>query len=241
VFGLAARSDNGADLPGNPTASADPQTQLPPRRIEDVTGACTYDPNIDPIADLTPFMDGPYLGDSDAEVKVVTVFDPNCPHCRELEEVLTPFIEENPEAAQYFYVAYPLRQESVGQAIALTVAQEQGRFFELMEEMFRRQDNTWGMTMPELVAAVDAVGMDGAAFQAMLEDESQLQGYLTRIQAQAEAVGASFSTADGRLSVPKLAVNGRVVAPTYASYSERCLTEFIAEAEPVGAAVEAVE
>ena len=241
TFGLAARSDGGADLPGNPTAGVDQETQLPPRRIQDVTGACSYDPDIEPIADLTPFMDGPYLGDADAEVKVVTIFDPNCPHCRELEGVLTPFIEANPEAAQYFYVAYPLRQQSVGQAIALAVAQEQGRFFDLMEEMFRRQDNTWGMTMPELVATVDAVGMDGAAFEEMLADESQLQGYLTRIQAQAEAVGEAFSTTDGRLSVPKLAVNGRVVAPTYASYSDRCLTEFIAGAEPVGTPVEAVE
>ena len=177
TFGLAARTDGGPEAPG-PALASDTEAQLPQRRIEDVTGACTYDPEIAPIEDLSPFTQGPYLGDADAPVKVVTIFDPNCPHCRELESVLMPFIEGHPEAAQYFYVPYPLRQQSVGQAIALTVAQEQGRFFELMEEMFRRQDTTWGMTMPELVATVDAVGMDGAAFQEMLEDEEQLQGYL---------------------------------------------------------------
>ena len=227
TFGLAARADGGPD---GPAAVAASDTQLPPRRIEDVTGACTYDADFAPIEDLSPFTQGPYRGAADAPVTVVTVFDPNCPHCRELEGVLEPFIDDNPEAAQYFFVPYPLRQQSVGQVIALTMAQEQGRFFELKEEMFRRQDATWGMTMEELVETVEAVGMDGAAFQATLEDDARLQGYLTQIQTLAEAVGESFTSQSGRLSVPKMAVNGRVVEGTYASYSERCLAEFVSEA-----------
>ncbi|WP_420454719.1 vitamin K epoxide reductase family protein [Rubrivirga sp.] len=224
TFGLAARTDGAAQ-------AADADTLLPPRRIEDVTGACTYDADYLPIDDMTPFTQGPSLGDPGAAVTVVEVFDPNCPHCRELSEVLHPFIEENPDAAQYFFMPHPLRQESIGQVVALKVAQREGRFFELMDEMFRRQDATWGMTMPELVETLEAVGMDGAAFEAMLKDDAQLQGFLTQIQADAEAVTEAFTSQSGRMSVPKLAINGRVVESTYASYSERCLAEFVAEAQ----------
>lgn len=231
TFGLAAQSapDEAEGLTAQ-AASGEPPA-VPTPRIQDVTGACTYDAAFAPIEDLSPFTQGPALGDADAGVTVVKVFDPNCPHCRELSETLDAFIAENPTGARYYYVPFPLRQQSLGQVIALKVAQQEGRFFELMHEMFERQDATWGMTMPELVATVDAVGMDGAAFEAMLNDEAQLQGYLTQIQAESEAVGEAFTNADGGLSVPKLAINGRVVESTYASYSERCLAEFIAQAE----------
>ena len=180
---------------------------------------------------MTPFMQGPWRGNPDSPVKVVEVLDPNCPHCRELSDVVGPFIDENPDSAQYFFVPYPLRQESVGQVIALRMAAEQDKFFEVLDEMFRRQDTSWGMTMPELVATLNAVGMDGSAFEATLQDDTQLQGYLSAIQTEAEAVTDAFTSQSGRLSVPKLAINGRVVESTYASYSERCLSEFISEAQ----------
>ncbi len=232
TFGLAARTDGG----GASAQAADAETLLPPRRIEDVTGACSYDADYLPIADMSPFTQGPSLGDPDAAVTVVEIFDPNCPHCRELGDVLHPFIEENPESGRYFFMPHPLRQESVGQVVALKVAQREGRFFELMDEMFRRQDASWGMTMPELVETVEAVGMDGPAFQAVLEDPDQLQGFLTEIQAEAAAVTEAFTSQSGRMSVPKLAINGRVVESTYASYSARCLAEFVAEARSPEAA-----
>ncbi|WP_412062294.1 vitamin K epoxide reductase family protein [Rubrivirga sp. IMCC45206] len=231
AFALAARTapDDG---PSSALASASGDTPtVPTPRIQDVTGECTYDPEYDPIADLSAFTTGPYLGSADAPVTVVKVFDPNCPHCRDLSETLDGVIAENGEAAKFYYVPFPLRQQSLGQVVALKMAQQEGKFFDLMHEMFERQDATWGMTLPELVATVNAVGMDGAAFEAALNDDAQLQVYLTDIQAQADAVTGAFAREDGGISVPKLAVNGRVVASTFASYSERCLGQFIAEAE----------
>ena len=161
------------------------------------------------------------------------MFDPNCPHCRSLSETLDAFIAENRDDARYHYVAYPLRQESLGQIVALKMAEEQSDelFFELMHEMFRRQDATWGMTLPELRETVEAVGMDGAAFEATLTDQDRLRGYLDEVEATANAVTDAFAREDGGMSVPKLAVDGRVVESTYASYSGRCLSEFIAQAE----------
>ena len=193
-------------------------------------GACTYDPAAARIADLSPFTDGPYKGSPDAPVTVVKVFDPNCPHCRTLSAALDPVVAEHGDAARFFYVAYPLRQSSLAQVIALKVAEREGRFFELVDEMFARQDAQWGMSLPEIVASVDAAGMDGAAFQALLNDEAQVQPLLERVQAQAQAVQATFAGPDGGMSVPKLVVDGRLVQSTTASYSPRCLAEFVTEA-----------
>ena len=225
TFALGAQTAPEAGGLAATPASSTPA--LPTPRIQDVTGACTYDPDFEPIADLTPFLNGPSLGNPDAEATIVKVFDPNCPHCRELSETLDTFIAENGDAARFYYVPYPLRQQSLGQVVALTLAQREGKFFDLMHEMFERQDATWGMTLPELVATANAVGMDGAALQASLEDPETIRPLLEQIQAQANAVGEAFAKPDGSFSVPKLAVNGRIVAPTYASYSTRCLAEFV--------------
>ena len=229
TFALGAQTapEGGASGLAATPASATPR--LPTPSIQDVAGACTYDPAYEtPIADMSPFTSAPSLGNPDAEVAMVKVFDPNCPHCRELSETMDEFIAENGDAARFHYVAFPLRQESLGQVVALKLAEREGKFFELMHAMFERQDATWGMTMPELIATAESVGMDGAALQRTLDNPDTIRPLLEQIQTQSNAVTAAFAKPDGSFSVPKLAVNGRIVAPTYASYSTRCLAEFAA-------------
>ena len=206
-------------------------------RPTDDGGACAYDPQAAPIPDLSPFTTGPYKGSPDAPVTVVKVFDPNCPHCKALSESLDPVIAEWGAQAKFYYVPYPLRQSSLAQVIALKVAAREGRFFELVDEMFARQDAQWGMSLPEITAAVNAAGMNGAAFEALLNDEAQVGPLLEQVQAEAEAVQAAFAAPDGGISVPKLAVDGRLVQSSHASYSSRCLGEFVAGAA-AGSAVE---
>ncbi len=194
-------------------------------------GQCSYDARMQPIADLSALHTGPYRGSAAADaVPVTVIFDPNCSHCRDLDEALAAVVEANAGRARFYFVPYALRQQSVGQILALTVAQREGKFFELKEEMFRRQDATWGMSMPEITDAMRAVGMDGAAFQRMTEDNAALQPMLTVLQAQTEAVNAAFALPDGSMSVPKVAVGSRVLAATLASYSATCMDEFIAGA-----------
>ena len=224
TFALGAQTapDGASGLAAGTTSS------LPTPNIQDVAGACTYDPDYQPIADMSPFTGGPSLGNPDADVAVVKVFDPNCPHCRELSETVDAYIAESGQTARFYYVAFPLRQESLGQVVALKLAEREGKFFELMHAMFERQDATWGMTMPELVETAESVGMDGAALQAMLESPDSIRPLLEQIQASSTAVSEAFAKPDGSFSVPKLAVDGRIVAPTYASYTTRCLAEFVA-------------
>jgi uncharacterized membrane protein/thiol-disulfide isomerase/thioredoxin len=230
--GLASRA---AEPAGGPVPPLGTQAAALPS----TAGACSFDPGTERIEDLEPFTDGPFKGSADAPVRVVKVFDPNCPHCKDLSEVVEAAAAELGDRARFYYVAYPLRQSSLGQVVALKLAAREGRFFDLVEEMFARQDASWGMTLPELVSTVEAAGMSGAALQATLEDEARLQPLLAEIQSEAQAVQAAFQAPDGGMSVPKLAVEGNVVASTYASYSARCLAQFIAEAQPSGETAEA--
>lgn len=216
--------------PASLTAAATPGGATPAAATPTGPGACAFDPATAPISDTSPFTTGPFIGNPDATVEVIELFDPNCPHCKDLMAVLEPVIEANRDRVRFYPVAYPLRNESVGQVAALALAQREGKYFDLIEEMFRRQDRTWGMTMPEIEAAVQAVGMDPAVVRGTLSDQTRLQPMLEAIQAQGQAVATAFATADGGISVPKVAVNGRVLASTYESYSPTCLQQFIDDA-----------
>jgi hypothetical protein len=124
-------------------------------------------------------------------------------------------------------IPFPLRQQSLGQVIALKLATPEGKFEDLVNEMFRRQDQQWGMSMPELMATVTAVGMNGESMQALFEDDARLQPLLSQVIAEQKLVSDAFATPDGGISVPRVAINGRVVAPTTVSLSPACFAEFI--------------
>ncbi len=235
---LASNSDAapvtaGATAPGAsplaPGAAAVAGNPAQPLAVAPSGESCGYDPEVATIADMSPFTTGPYVGSSDeSAVSVVTIFDPNCPHCRDLAGILEPIELAEASRARFYSVAYPLRPQSVAQVIALKTAQRDGKFFELMQEMFNRQDQTWGMSVPELVSTLNAVGMNGAAFQATLEDQAQLQPLLTQVQTDAAAVGTAFASRDGGISTPRVAINGRVVLHT--AYTPECFAQLIGEA-----------
>ncbi len=190
---------------------------------------CGFDPNIAPIADLAQLTSGPYEGSADAAaVPVIEIFDPNCPHCRDLGEVLAPILAAEAGRVRFYLIPYPLRNESVAQVMALKASQPEGKYLPLVAEMFRRQDQNWGMLLPELVQTLDAVGMDGAAFQARLQDQAALAPLLAQVQADASAVADAFKSRDGGISTPRVAVGNRVVLGT--SFTPDCMARLIGEA-----------
>ena len=194
---------------------------------------CAFDPAIAPIADLASLTTGPFVGSPDeGAVTVVEIFDPNCPHCRDLAEMLVPVKAALGDRARFYTVAYPLREQSIAQVVALNMAKGEGTYEALVEEMFRRQDATWGMSLPELVATLNAVGMDGPAFQATLQDPTRLQPFLTQVQADAATVGAAFQSRDGGISTPRVAIGTRVLAPQ--SLTPACFEELVGGAKTDG-------
>lgn len=224
---------SGAGNEANPNTPTSIEPPLP--------NGCAFDLQFPPVADLSAFVDNPSEGTG--SVTVVEIFDPNCPHCRDLHEALRPVKEANQNTATFYAVPFPLRQQSVGQAAALSWAQMQSEqaFFNLQEELFRRQDATWGMTMEELRVAANAVDLDGPSLIATLQNEEQAEPVLARVRANSEAVQAALARpGNPGISVPKLIVNGRVIAGTNEAYSERCLNQFIADASAPATAPEAV-
>ncbi|MDX1419936.1 MAG: vitamin K epoxide reductase family protein, partial [Rubricoccaceae bacterium] len=201
------------------------RAEAPPAiEVADPATQCTYDTEFQDVAAFSEFTDGPYLGSADATVEVVEIFDPNCPHCKDLGEVLHGVIEEQGDNARFYFQPFPLRENSFGQVAALYIAEEQGRFFEMMDALFERQNPAvWGMTLDQIVAAGEDAGLDGASLRARLEDEGGLQPVIARILADRVATVEALSTEQG-ISVPKLLINGDLVAPTMTSYSADCLT-----------------
>jgi uncharacterized membrane protein/protein-disulfide isomerase len=229
-----------------PTADAAPAADAPPAaeeappaiEISDPAAQCAYDPAYEDVAVFDRFTDGPYRGSADAPVRVVEIFDPNCPHCKDLGETLHGVIEAQGERARFYFQPFPLRDNSFGQVAALYLAEEQGRFFELMEELFARQNPMqWGMTLDQIVEAAEAAGMDGAAVRDRLSSEAAVQPLLTRILADRVAAVEALSDGEG-ISVPKLMINGDLVAATMESYSADCLGYFIEQAAEGGMASE---
>ncbi len=204
--------------------------------VRDVTPAtCTYDAL--PPVDFDRLTAGlPALGDADAPVSVVEIFDPNCPHCKHLYDLLhgtegTPgFVETHPQA-RFYYVPFPLWDFSLGQVAALRIAAEEGapRYFSLVDQLFARQGGQ-GMTLDQVVEAAAAAGVNGPNVRARLTDNAALQPMIEEMVAHREYV-VSAVTADGRMSVPRVVINGRPVLPDPAlGYTADCLNTLISEA-----------
>ncbi len=221
-----------ADRTGFPSDSSlttpqiDPATQI---IISDPALQCTYDPEYETIEGLEAFMDGPYLGDADAPVRVVKVFDPNCPHCKDLHETLDLVAADRADKARIYYVAYPIWEHSFGQIQALRMAAGQGKFYPMLDLMFDRQQPQ-GLTLDQVVEIATAVGMDGTAFRSQIEDQAASQPLLADIMADRLAMAAIIANAEGGVSVPKLIIDNRMIQPTYESYSRDCLAYFIDQA-----------
>ncbi|MEM6325841.1 MAG: vitamin K epoxide reductase family protein [Bacteroidota bacterium] len=192
---------------------------------------CAYDPVFAPIADLSEFTNNPSQGTG--PVTVVEVFDPNCPACQALHGTLTAIKESNLDRATFYSVPFPLRPPAVGQAAALAWARDSGAYFDLVDALFAGLDGSWGMSQDELREAANSVGLDGPSLVATLQDQTTVQPLLDQVQADANAVQTTLSTPSGGMSTPKLVINGRVVANTTESLTERCLNEFIALAAGV--------
>ena len=215
----------------SPTAGDTPiSAPTPTVQVDDPAVECTYDPQFAPIADLSPFTDGPYRGNADAPVSVIEWFDPNCPHCKDLHEAMREVMNTSADKARFYYVPFPLRENSFGQVAALYLSQEQGKFWDLVEVLFERQDNSWGTSFDEVLSSAEEAGMNADALRTRLEDEQGMQPLIANILADRAVAEEALANAQGGVSVPKVAINNRIVSATYESYSPDCLTYFIEEA-----------
>ena len=231
MFGGEPASANG-EVTENPNDLALNSQETNPAALIEITDPamqCTYDPEYETLDGIEAFLDGPYLGEVGAPVRVAKIFDPNCPHCKDLHETLEEVAENNGDKARFYYVAYPIWEHSFGQVQALRMATGQGKFFPMLNLMFARQQPN-GLTLDQVIEIAAEVGMDGPTFRDQIEDRGATQPILADIMADRLALAEIISDEEGRVSVPKLIVDGRMIQPTYASYTTTCLEYFVNQA-----------
>jgi protein-disulfide isomerase len=125
----------------------------------------------DPIA--TPSGHTPegglLVGDTTASAGMVIFEDPQCPYCRQFEELNGPLITAAVDAGK-LAVEYRMRcflgPESVRADNALALAAEAGRFDELRRTLFAEQptEGTGGFTIDDLLRLGAQVGLTAADF-----------------------------------------------------------------------------
>jgi protein-disulfide isomerase len=112
---------------------------------------------------------GVLVGDANASKRMVLFEDPQCPYCRQFEELNEPLIAGALDAGE-LAVEYRMRcflgEESVRADNALALAAESGRFDQLRRALFAAQppEGTGGFATGDLLRLGAQVGLGGSDF-----------------------------------------------------------------------------
>jgi protein-disulfide isomerase len=208
----AAGVDATLDAPPHPAASGTDAAN----RDE----ACRYDPEKEPFADYMSLLSprDPFSGNPTAPVKVIEFFDPNCPHCRTMYQVLKEVSKNHADDAMFVYKPFVLWQFSVDQSAALYAAAQDSRFFEMLELQFA-EHAPGGLSREELQALAVRIGMDPDLMTRRIQSGVYLSA-LSETREQGRQAGVT--------AVPALMINGRWVDGN--SRTAACIAQLIEEA-----------
>jgi hypothetical protein len=148
---------------------------------------------------------GVLVGSADAPRVIVLFEDPQCPYCRQFEEVsgalVTTAIDDGGLAVEYRMRCF-LGSESVRADNALALAAEVGRFDELRHELFANQpaEGTGGFTIDDLLELGAHVGLTDQSFTSGVREARYEQWVLSRESrfASEDPQGTPAAWLDGR-------------------------------------------
>ena len=150
------------------------------------------------------------LGDPKARIQVIEYASLSCPHCAHFNEAVFPSLQ-----AKYIAtgkVRYTLKEmltppaEIAAAGFLMARCAGPGRYFKVVDEVFRSQSR-WeaGTIKPVLAAIGKANGLNEVAFEACLKDQAALDALTARVGRASE---------DGVDSTPTLAINGKILPST---------------------------
>ena len=128
---------------------------------------------------------GVLVGNAKASKGMVLFEDPQCPYCRQFEEVNGPLITAALDAGE-LAVEYRMRcflgPESVRADNALALAAESGRFDDLRRALFAAQppEGTGGFTTADLLRLGAQVGLIGSDFVSGVQEARYEEWVLSR-------------------------------------------------------------
>ncbi|HNH46059.1 MAG TPA: thioredoxin domain-containing protein [Myxococcota bacterium] len=155
----------------------------------------------------------PFLGKNKAPVQVVEFSDFQCPFCKRLATSLHQLAAEYPQDVQVSYVYFPLNldcnagdlprsmhPEACNAAVAAHCADQQGKFWEMHDQLFDRQGELGAKTYLRMA---NEIGLDEARFQSCVADPASVAAVR-----KATELGKEL----GVTGTPTFFVNGRQMA-----------------------------
>jgi protein-disulfide isomerase len=141
----------------------------------------------DPVATPTGHTPegGVLVGNADARHEMILYEDPQCPFCRQFEELNGPVLTAAREAGS-LAVEYRMRcflgAESVRADNALALAAEAGRFDQLRQTLFRAQppEGSGGFTTADLLRLGADTGLTGSDYVTGVQEARYEQWVLRR-------------------------------------------------------------
>ncbi len=199
-----------APASGAPAAFAGAEAEIPDE--------CQFSAEQDPVENWQSLVrdDDPVKGNPESPVTVIEFFDPNCPHCATMHEVMEVVIPQNSDKARFITKPFPLWDHSVPQIVALYAAAEEGLYHDLLDAQYENQRSN-GLSVEQLVALGDDIGMEDPD---RIRDAVQEERHVQRIMHQRQQ-----GIAAGVSSTPTILINGHFVAPQ--SRSPECFEAFI--------------
>jgi hypothetical protein len=150
---------------------------------------------------------GVIVGNDDADKSMVVFEDPQCPYCRQFEQVNGALVSAAIDAGQ-LTVEYRMRcflgQESVRADNALALAAEAGLFDELRKALFAAQppEGSGGFTTEDLVSLGTQVDLTGSDFISGVR-EARYESWVLRCE-------SIYQTEDPQ-GTPAVWINGKPV------------------------------
>jgi protein-disulfide isomerase len=137
-------------------------------------------------------QDEAFRGDSGAMVAIVEYADFQCPYCGQYEHevyphILSDYIETG--KVKYFYrdLALPMHPYAIGAARAAHCAGEQGKYWEMHDSLFARQNAIRDADMP---GRAEKLGLDNAKFSECLSSD-RYTGEIKQRAMEAQKMGIS--------------------------------------------------
>jgi len=163
--------------------------------------------------------DDPMQGKPDAPVTLIEFLDPNCPHCKTVHPIMKGIAAKYPDHLRVVYKPVAIvgsATHSLEEVIALHLANEQGKFTEMLDYEFVNQNPRQGISAEALSEYAGQLGLDEDKFARDIA-EGRFNEKVQRTFLYYQQLGLS--------GVPTVILEGRVVHSR--SRSVGCLSYFI--------------
>jgi protein-disulfide isomerase/uncharacterized membrane protein len=163
--------------------------------------------------------DYPYLGSENFKYTVLYFFDPNCPKCKKMHEVLVKVIPEMNDNIRIFMIPSIIHESSQLSIEAMLIAKSYGKLYEMIDLIFKISEDKLIDKIEILKLAVQ-LGLDKEEFRKKLESHETLKE-LKELKKYSSELNVE--------ETPTLIINGRYVANSYGNISIDCVRNLIAE------------